>query len=147
MAEENLLNRLKEWVQREKEPSRASFVVAIIVNLILIYIVNQVPNWDISFITSSWSETLWILNLSLVVTIIGNFLFLFYHRQWFRSLAQIVMNVFVFWAVLTLYNVFPFTFSQSYMVFVTWLVLILIMVGVFISILVEMVKLVVSLLD
>jgi len=142
-----LFNRLKEWVQREKEPSRASFVVAIIVNLILIYIVNQVPNWDISFITSSWSETLWILNLSLVVTIIGNFLFLFYHRQWFLSLAQIVMNVFVFWAVLTLYNVFPFTFSQSYMVFVTWLVLILIMVGVFISIIVEMVKLVVSLLD
>lgn len=147
MPEDNISNRLKAWVKREKKPSRASFAVAIIFNLIFIYIVNQIPYWDISFITSAWTETLWILNLSLVVTIIGNLLFLFYHPQWFRSLAQIFMSVFVFWAIKALYTVFPFSFSQSSLELLTWLVLILLMVGVAISILVEVVKLVVSLVD
>jgi hypothetical protein len=147
MPEDNISTRLKEWAQREKEPSRASFVVAIIVNLIFIYIVNQVSYWDISFITSAWSETLWILNLSLIVTIIGNLLFLFYHPQWFRSLAQIVMNIFVFWAIKALYTVFPFNFSQPSLMLLTWVVLLLLMVGVSISIIVEIVKLVASILD
>jgi hypothetical protein len=147
MPEDNISARLKAWVKREKEPSRASFVVAIIFNLIFIYIVNQIPYWDISFITSSWSETLWILNLSLVITIIGNLFFLFYHPQWFRSLAQIVMNVFVFWAIKALYTVFPFSFSQSSLATLTWFILIILMIGVSISILVELVKLVASLLD
>lgn len=147
MPEENISTRLKAWVKREKEPSRASFVVAIIFNLIFIYIVNQIPYWDISFITSAWIETLWILNLSLVVTIIGNLLFLYYHPQWFRSLAQIVMSAFAFWAIKTLYAVFPFSFSQSSLDLLTWFILIILMLGVAISILVEGVKLVASLLD
>ena len=113
MTETDISARLKAWVKREKEPSRASFAVAIIFNLIFIYIINQIPYWDISFITPAWSETLWILNLSLVVAIVGNLFFLFYHRQWIRSLIQIVMNVFAFWAVKALYTVFPFSFSHS----------------------------------
>jgi hypothetical protein len=147
MPEENISARLKAWVKREREPSRASFTVAIIFNLIFIYIVNQIPYWDISFITSAWSEVLWILNLSLVVTIIGNLLFLFYHPQWFRSLSQIIISVFAFWAIRALYTVFPFSFSQSSLDLVAWFILIILMVGVAISILVEVVKLVASLLD
>jgi len=147
MTETDISARLKAWVKREKEPSRASFAVAIIFNLIFIYIINQIPYWDISFITPAWSETLWILNLSLVVAIVGNLFFLFYHRQWFRSLIQIVMNVFAFWAVKALYTVFPFSFSHSSLNLVAGLILIIMMVGVFISILVELVKLVASVLD
>jgi hypothetical protein len=82
-----------------------------------------------------------------VITIIGNLFFLFYHPQWFRSLAQIVMNVFVFWAIKALYTVFPFSFSQSSLATLTWFILIILMIGVSISILVELVKLVASLLD
>lgn len=144
MSEENVLNRLKLWVKSEKEPSRASFVFAIIANIILIYVVNQIPYWNLSFIASSWIQTLWILNLSLIITIMGNFLFLLYNPKWFRSLVQIVMNVFVFLAIQTLYTVFPFTLSST-MAMVVVILLILMMVGVFIAILVEVVKLVVTL--
>ncbi|MDP3065311.1 MAG: hypothetical protein Q8N08_01095 [Methanobacteriaceae archaeon] len=96
MPEENILKRLSQWAENQKEPSRTSFLVAIIVIIIFIYVVNQLPYWNLSFIASSWTQTLWILNFSLIVTIIGNVLFLLYNPQWFRSLAQIVMNVFVF---------------------------------------------------
>ncbi|MEG3224682.1 MAG: hypothetical protein BME94_03905 [Methanobacteriales archaeon Met13] len=145
MPEENILKRLIKWAENQKEPSRTSFLVAIIVNIIFIYVVNQLPYWNLSFIASSWTQTLWILNLSLIVTIIGNVLFLLYNPQWFRSLAQIVMNAFVFLAIQTLYNVFPFTLSST-MALVVVILLILMMVGVFIAILVEVVKLVVILI-
>ncbi|HMK53894.1 MAG TPA: hypothetical protein VK444_03850 [Methanobacteriaceae archaeon] len=146
IPKKTILNRLKTWVKSQKEPSRASFAFAIIVNIIIIYVVNQLPYWNISFISSSWSQTLWILNLSLIVTIIGNFLFLIYNPQWFRSLIQIVMNIFVFLAIQTLYTVFPFTLSST-MALVVVILLLLMMVGVFIATLVEAVKLVASLIS
>lgn len=54
------------------------YVGAIIVSFIFLYIVNNLLNWHVYFITSAFNNVLWIINLSIAVNIIGNFLMLIY---------------------------------------------------------------------
>ncbi|HHY00654.1 MAG TPA: hypothetical protein GX531_04690, partial [Methanothermobacter sp.] len=90
--QENIKKILKK-IFEEKKVKKSEFVVAIIVNVILLYIVNNLLSWNFSFITSSFQDVLWIFNISICATIIANIIFLTYHPGWFRSLAKIVLNI------------------------------------------------------
>ncbi len=83
------------------------YVGAIIVNIILLYIFNNLLNWHVYFVTSAFNEVLWIINLSIAVAIIGNFLMLLYRPEWFRHVTKIVLNIVAFAAVYLVYTVFP----------------------------------------
>ena len=61
---------------KEKEPKTSEFVFAIIANIILLYIVNSMLSWNLSFISLSFQEVLWIFNISIAATIIANIIFL-----------------------------------------------------------------------
>lgn len=55
--QENIKNFLKK-IFEEKKVKKSEFIVAIIVNLILFYIVNNLLSWNFSFITSSFQDVL-----------------------------------------------------------------------------------------
>lgn len=113
------------------------YVAAIIFNLIFLYIVNNLLNWHVYFVTSALIEVLWIINLSIVVAIIGNFLMLIYRPEWFRHITKIVLNIVAFIAVYLVYIVFPFNFSNSFLNWGLAALLILAMIGIIIAIIVE----------
>lgn len=123
------------------EPKKSEYVFAVIVNIIIFYIANNLLYWNLSFITPNFSQVLWAINLAIGVTIVGNILFLIYDPSWFRHSLKAVMNVFSFLAVYTLYSVFPFSFSQNFIAISVVIILILIMIGIFIAIGVELLKL------
>ncbi|MBI4813060.1 MAG: hypothetical protein HY802_01460 [Methanobacterium sp.] len=125
---------------KEKEPKTSEFIGAIIVNIILLYIVNNILSWNLSFIAPSFQDVLWIFNLSITATIIGNILFLIYHPGWFRSLIRIILNIFGFMVAYYLYTVFPFIFSNNLVTLFVKFALIVAMVVMVIVTIFEIVK-------
>jgi peptidoglycan/LPS O-acetylase OafA/YrhL len=121
---------------REKE-QKSEYISAIIVGLIFLYVVNNLLNWHIYFITNSFNEVLWIINLSIIATIIGNALLLLYSPERLRHVVKIIINIISFIAVYIVYKVFPFNFYNS---FYNWgfnILLILAMIGIAIATIVE----------
>jgi hypothetical protein len=125
-------------LEKNKENEQKSeYVAAIIFNLIFLYIVNNLLNWHIYFVTNAFNEILWIINLSIIVSIIGNALLLLYSPVRFRHLVKIILNIISFIAVYIVWIVFPFNFYNS---FYNWgfnILLILAMIGITIATIVE----------
>lgn len=122
---------------KKERNKKAEYIAAIIFNLIFLYIVNNLLNWNIYFITSALNEVLWIINLSIIAAIIGNALLLAYNPEWFRHVIKIIINIFALVSTYFVYIVFPFNFYNSFINWGLGIFLILIMIGIVIAIIVE----------
>lgn len=120
-----------------KSEQKSEYVFAIIFNLIFLYIVNNLLNWNIYFITSTFNDVLWIINLSIIIAIIGNILLLLYSPESFRHLVKIILNIISFIAVYIVYTVFPFNFYNSFYDWIFSILLILALIGIVIAIIIE----------
>jgi len=123
---------------------RSGYVVAVLVNAVLLYAVNNLLAWDIlSFLTDDFEQVIPIINVSLGAAILVNLIYLSYDAGWFKSLSQIGLLGISMAATVRLYQVFPFDFGEgSGWTTVTRWVLILAMVGVAIGVIAELGKLV-----
>lgn len=131
-----------------RRPSLASrrfgYVVAVLVNVALLVVVNNILDWDIlRFLTRDFERVIPILNVSLGASILANLVYLSYDAPWFKSLAQIGLLGISMAVTVRMYRVFPFDFSRYEFDWTTVakVVLILAMVGVGLGILAEFVKL------
>ena len=92
--------------------SRIGYAIAVVVNLGLLYIVNNLLAWGwVPFLTDDFDQLLPIVNLSLVVAAGANVAFIFYNARWFRSVGQIVQNIVSILVIVATLKVFPFDFS------------------------------------
>ena len=92
--------------------SRVGYAIAVAVNLALLFVVSNLLAWGwIPFLTDDFEQLLPIVSLSLIVGAIVNAAFILYNDQWFRSVGQIVQNVFGLFVIVTTLKVFPFDFS------------------------------------
>lgn len=141
----NNQNKIKDFLKKifeEKDVSKSEFIVAVIGNVIILYIVNSLLSWDLGFITSAFQDVLWIFNISICATIIANLIFLAYHPGWFRSLVKIILNTLSFLVCYYLYTIFPFIFSQAAYTIILKIILIFGMVALIIASLVEVLRLI-----
>jgi hypothetical protein len=121
---------------------KVGYIAAMVVNVILIYVFNNLMTWGVPFLTSDFSGVLWAINLSLGVTILVNFLWLMFDPAWFRHLGQIVLNLIAIFVVFLIFSIFPFTFAEEAWAFWIKVVLIVIMAGAGIGTIVEFFKLI-----
>jgi hypothetical protein len=133
-----------ERARRGGAASRAGYVAAIVANLVLLYVFNNLLNWGVPFLTDSFAAVVVFFNWSFVATIVANAAFLFYDGRWFGHLARMAINVFGFVAVLALFTIFPFDFPVGAWDIVGRIVLVLAMVGIAIGTIVELVKLILN---
>lgn len=123
---------------RKKEKSKKpEYIIAIIFNLIFLYIWNNLLNWKVYFITNALNEVLWIINLSIIAAIIGNALLFLYNPKWFHHTMKIILNIITFIAVYFVYTVFPFNFYNSALNWGLNIFLILGMIAIAIATIVE----------
>jgi hypothetical protein len=93
---------------------RSGYVIAIAVNVVMLYVVNNLLAWNLlPFLTDDFGRVLWLIDISLLATIIVNFIYLAYDQSWFRSLGQIGLNLISLVVAARMYQVFPFNFSGS----------------------------------
>jgi len=141
-SEKENKSSIKDRILKEKEFKNSEFIGAIIVNIIILYIVNNLLGWKISFIAPTWTQVLFILNLSIVANILANIGFLIYQRGWFRSLAQIILNIIGFVVAYVFYVVFPFIIQTEWIAIALKILIILAMVAFVIATIVEVLRLI-----
>jgi hypothetical protein len=92
---------------------RFGYVVAIAVNVALIFVVNEWPGWaTVSFLTPETETVIPIINASLVIAIVVNAVYLISDPRWLRAMGDAVTAAVSFFVILVVMRVFPFDFSD-----------------------------------
>jgi len=137
---EKLKNSIKTDFYEEKKRKWYEYLFTVLINLVLLYIANNILYWNLSFISSSFSEVLFAVNLSLIVRIVGNISFILYHPPWFKHATKAVINITALLAAYMFYVVFPFTFSQYFIVVGLKIIIILAIIATVASIVYEIIR-------
>jgi len=123
---------------------KIGYLVAVLVNGIMLVMVNAYPGWRVlPFLSEDFVSILWLVNLSLVASVMLNLGYLAYDPAWFRSVGQIGVSAIGLVAAVRMWQVFPFDFSTYPF---TWtaviqLLLALAIFGSAVAIVVELVRL------
>lgn len=129
-------------------PNRISnYIPSVIFNIILLIVLNKIPDWNIVFITSSYPDILRAVNMTLIVHIVGNVILIFIHPLFTHHLANAVFSVFSLIAAWVIFSVFPFDFSEIVGAWLNTLIRVCLIIGIAgsaISIVVHVVKAVVA---
>lgn len=93
---------------------RFGYVVAALVNLVLLYAVNAWPGWEVlPFLTAETTQVLTLVNASLVAGAAANALYLVRDPRWLRSFGEAFTTAIGVAAMVALWRVFPFDFGDG----------------------------------
>lgn len=122
---------------------RTGYAISIGVNLLLIWIVTNIVEWDIlPFLTTEFEELVPIAVFSMIVGIALYVAYLFFDPPWFRILGDTINSAIAFVVILRTIQVFPFEFDGGFWTGATRVVLIFIAVATAIATLVNIGKLI-----
>lgn len=113
---------------------RFGFGIAIVINAVLLYVVQNLTSWDVlPFLTTEFDSLVPWISLSLIVGIVANFLFMVNDDYRLRSVGDMVTNLVSLAVTWRIFQVFPFDFSayEFNWDLVARIVLILAIVGTF----------------
>jgi hypothetical protein len=122
---------------------RAGYVIAIAVNIVLLYLINVRPGWAaVPFLTQETLRILYLMNLSLVVGAAVNVLYLGHDPRWLVALGGLATTGIGVVVLFRIWQVFPFAFTGG----VDWalfvrILLVLAVVGSLIGLIVQAVLL------
>lgn len=126
----------------KRETKQIGYAVAVVMNVIVWYVINNLLNWNVQFITPRFADVLWAFNLSIGATAVTNAFYIIYNPGWFHHLTQMVLAVLAFNSVYVLRSVFPFDFPNATWDYALRLALLMAMVAAGIAFVVELVKLI-----
>lgn len=93
---------------------RLGYLISIIINGALLYLINESPGWQaVPVLTPSTTQVLGIVNLALAVSLAVNVVYLAYDARWLRALGDLATTSIGLAAALTIWQVFPFAFHGS----------------------------------
>jgi len=99
---------------RRPAARRAGYVVSIIVNVALVYLINVRPGWQIvPFLTDATPAVLGLVNASIVATVAANAVYVVYDPRWLRALGGMATTGVGLAAMVRIWRVFPFDFDDS----------------------------------
>ncbi|MEZ5407166.1 MAG: hypothetical protein R2761_04015 [Acidimicrobiales bacterium] len=87
---------------------RSGYVAAIVVQLIGLYLVRHLVDWDVPFLTSRFDRVVPSIELSILVTLAANAAWLVLDPPWFRSVIQIGVNLVGLAPIVRMWQIFPF---------------------------------------
>jgi hypothetical protein len=124
---------------------RVGYVIAAAVNGALLYLVDVWPGWQaLPFLTEDTRQVLGLVNLSLIVGLVANVVYLLHDAPWLASLGGLVTTGIGLAVLVRILQVFPFAFRGSGfdVSFLVRFVLVVAIVGSAIGIVVQLVSLV-----
>ena len=110
-----MIDAIRKRAKQRPSPAerRLGYAVAVIVQAVMLWAANQLLDWEWpSFLTVDFELVLPWLSASLIVGIVVNALYLAFDPRWFRSLGQLVENVFSLVVTARFLQVFPFDFTE-----------------------------------
>ena len=88
----------------------SEYIGAVIANGFILFVLNNLYNWGVPFLTESYQNCIWAIDVSLGAMIIVNFVFIFYDRDWFKHSLQVFTSAASFMALFVIDAIFPFVF-------------------------------------
>ena len=134
----------RDKIKSKNRNHKPDYIFSIVVNVLLIFIFGKLDGW-ISFINQSFNAVLWLFYISFFASIIINLVYLFFDSPWFKFTTQLIINIFSSIIIYTLYIVFPFDLNEVN-INIAKIVLIILLFAIVISIIVEFVKLLLSII-
>ncbi|MFA5927238.1 MAG: hypothetical protein WCT32_04085 [Patescibacteria group bacterium] len=107
---DNLGERFNSSPKNKRKNRTIEYIVAIVINIVLIAIWGRLPQW-LPFITDSFAAVLPLFYISFAATIAANMLFLVYDEVLFKATIKAALNILSIVVLITLDYVFPFDFS------------------------------------
>ena len=99
---------------RPGTPSRQGYVIAVLVNAGMLVAVNWWPGWEaVPFLSQDMGLVLGIVNLSIVVNLAANLVYLVNSRSWLKALGDLTTLGVGTAALVRIWQVFPFAFTSS----------------------------------
>lgn len=120
--------------------SRFGSLISIAVNIFIIYLINTYYD-KLFFLNSDFTSYLPIINTTICVSIIGSFILVFINTKTFKHFVEIITSCFGIWCLYNLYKIFPFTLNNPDYLNLFKIIILLSIVGYFISIIVNIFKL------
>jgi hypothetical protein len=101
-----------KWKLNTPERNRkGEYIGSIVWNLIMLFVVNKLPDWHAPFISHNYQVVLYLLNICILVQIAGNILMLVLNFREVRYISKIIMEAATFLVLILFYYVYPFDFS------------------------------------
>jgi len=91
----------------------AGHVVATLVNALLLSAAPNLVAWGFPLVTDRWYEVVWVLMISLQITILGHALLLAFDPLWFRRVVDVVRTAVALPVAYLMWQVYPFDFGAS----------------------------------
>ena len=86
--------------------------IAILINLVLLYVVQHLMEWGIApFLTEDFTGLVPLITVSLSVSVAVYVIYLFDDRPTIKSVGQIVTNLVSLFVTVQVFTVFPFDFT------------------------------------
>ena len=99
---------------RRRALSSFGHLVGIAVSLVLLYVVHKLVEWDLlSFLTDGYDRVVGPISLSIVATIVGHVVKIVLPSRRLGFLIDGVATAFGFYALLRIFQVFPFEFDPD----------------------------------
>jgi hypothetical protein len=93
---------------------RAGYVVAVLINAVILYAVNVWPGWQaLPFLTEDVALVLGLVNASIVVHLVANIVYGVADPRWLKALGDLLTTTVGLAALLQVWQVFPFGFPSS----------------------------------
>jgi hypothetical protein len=91
---------------------RLGYVIAAAINVAMVYVVNVWPGWQaLPFLTDETPRVLGLVNLTLVVNLIVNIVYVAYDPPWFKALGDLTTTAVGLASTSWVLRVFPFDFA------------------------------------
>ena len=98
-------------MKNTEKDSVPGYIASVVINIVILYLLPRVPDWNIPFITESYGEVLSILMVSTGIQIAGNASLIFLRSRKAYYIAQIIFSSVTISVLFRLITVFPFDFS------------------------------------
>ncbi len=94
---------------------RTGYVLAIAINLVLLWLVNVRPGWRaLPVLTEDFVRVVWLVTVSLVVGVAVNLLYLAADPRWLKHLGEAVTAAIACAVLALLWSEFPFAFAPRW---------------------------------
>ncbi len=94
---------------------RAGYVIAVVVNVVLLWLVDVSPGWQaVPFLTPETEQVIGLVTLSLVVSIVVNLVYLATDPPGLRAAGEVVTALVAVAVAVRVWQVFPFDVSDGW---------------------------------
>ncbi|MCD2109914.1 MULTISPECIES: hypothetical protein [Rhodococcus] len=132
--------------ERSSVGRRAGYLVAIVVDAVLLYLINGWPGWDVvPLLTEDTTRVLGWVNASIIAGVVTNAVYLVSDPPRLKALGDLVVNGIGLYALVRIWQVFPFDFPDDGSVpwdLIARTVLVVAIFGTIIALIVAVVRLV-----